>query len=161
MQIKMTVKGLILDPVSKMPIVVLRDEEGEKLLPIWIGFFEANAIAIELERVKTPRPMTHDLIKNIVDTFGASVQKIAITKLADSTYYALIALNAGKRTVEIDARPSDAIALALRFGSPIYVEEEVINKSKGMSSTEDEERAERIRKWLESLDPEELGKYEM
>ncbi|UCF80601.1 MAG: bifunctional nuclease family protein [Acidobacteriota bacterium] len=161
MQIKMSLKGLMVDPVTKTPIVVLRDESGKRILPIWIGIFEANAIALEVEHIKTPRPMTHDLIKSLLQQTGASITKVAITGLVDSTYYALITLDVNGAAVEMDSRPSDAIALALRAGAPIYADEEVLEKSKTMAVKDDQERSERIRKWLESLDPEDLGKYEM
>ncbi len=161
MQVKMSLKGLMVDPVTKTPIVVLRDEGGKRILPIWIGIFEANAIALEVEHIKTPRPMTHDLIKSLLQQTGAAITKVAITGLVDSTYYALITLDVNGAPVEMDSRPSDAIALALRAGAPIYADEEVLEKSKTMAVKDDQERSERIRKWLENLDPEDLGKYEM
>src|SRR5689334_23421351 len=126
MQIEMTIKGLMVDPITNMPIVILRDKEGQRVLPIWVGIFEANAIALQIENVPTPRPMTHDLLKNVIGDLKASVQKIVVSDLKDSTFYALIYIDVRGETVAIDARPSDAIALALRARAPIFVEESVI-----------------------------------
>src|SRR5215472_13455557 len=127
MQIEMTIKGLIIDPITNMPIVILRDREGQKTLPIWVGIFEANAIALQIENVSTPRPMTHDLLRNVIHDLKASVQKIVVCDLQDNTFYALIYLSWHGDTLAIDARPSDAIALALRTRAPIFAEEAVID----------------------------------
>jgi bifunctional DNase/RNase len=161
MQIEMTIKGLMVDPDTNMPIVILRDKEGDKVLPIWVGLFEANAIALQIENVATPRPMTHDLLRNVISDLKASVQKIVVCDLQENTFYALIYLSLNGDTVAIDARPSDAIALALRTRAPIFVEDSVIDNAKTVSISSDKNDAERLHKWLESLDPEDLGKYKM
>ena len=161
MQIEMSIKGLMVDPVTNMPIVILRDKEGQKVLPIWVGIFEANAIALQIENVSTPRPMTHDLLRNVIQDLKASVQKVVVCDLQENTFYALIYLSLNGDTVAIDARPSDAIALALRTRAPIFVEETVIDNAKTVTISSDKNDAERLHKWLESLDPEDLGKYKM
>ena len=161
MQVEMRIQGLMVDPITNMPIVVLRDPRTDAKLPIWVGVFEANAIAIELEKIKTPRPMTHDLLRDIVGQLGARVARIAITDLQENTFYALIYLALNGDTVAVDARPSDAIALALRTKAPIFVEDTVIDNAKTVNITSDKNDTERLQKWLESLDPEELGKYKM
>ena len=160
MQIEMSIKGLMVDPISNMPIVILRDREGSRTLPIWVGMFEANAIALQIENISTPRPMTHDLLRNVIHDLKASVQKIVVCDLQDSTFYALIYVMLNGEVVAIDSRPSDAIALALRTRAPIYVEETVIDNAKTVDVTTDKADADRLHKWLESLDPEDLG-YKM
>src|SRR5688572_33385313 len=132
MHVEMRIKGLMLDPITNMPIVILSDLDGQRILPIWVGFFEANAIALQMENVTTPRPMTHDLLKNVIAGLNANVQKIVVNNLWDNTFYALVFIETNGETVAIDSRPSDAIALALRMKSPIFVEEEVINKAKSL-----------------------------
>ena len=161
MQIEMTIKGLMVDPVTNMPIVILRDKEGQRVLPIWVGIFEANAIALQIENVSTPRPMTHDLLRNVIQDLKASVQKVVVCDLQDNTFYALIYLSLGGDTLAVDARPSDAIALALRTRAPIFVEDRVIEHAKTIDFSSEKADAERLHKWLESLDPEDLGKYKM
>ena len=161
MQIEMTIKGLMVDPITNMPIIILRDSEGQKFLPIWVGIFEANAIALQIENISTPRPMTHDLLKNIITDLKASVEKVVVCDLKDNTFYALVYLAASGDTIAIDARPSDAIALALRTRAPIFVEETVIDNAKTVDIAADKPDTDRLQKWLESLDPEELGKYKM
>jgi hypothetical protein len=161
MQIEMSIKGLMVDPITNMPIVILRDKAGQKVLPIWVGIFEANAIALQIENVATPRPMTHDLLRNVIEDLKASVQKIVVCDLQDNTFYALIYLLLDGNVVAIDARPSDAIALALRTRAPIYVEEAVIDNAKTFDPIPEKADAERLQKWLESLDPDDLGKYKM
>ena len=161
MQIEMSIKGLMVDPISNMPIVILRDKEGAKTLPIWVGMFEANAIALQIENISTPRPMTHDLLRNVIHDLKASVQKIVVCDLQDSTFYALIYLTMNGEVVAIDSRPSDAIALALRTRAPIFVEEAVIDNAKTVDVTADKADSDRLHKWLESLDPDDLGKYKM
>ncbi len=161
MQIEMTIKGLMVDPITNMPIVILRDESGERVLPIWVGIFEANAIALQIENVATPRPMTHDLLRNLIQDLKAAVDKIVVCDLKDNTFYALIHLRLGGELVAIDARPSDALALALRVRAPIYVEDSVIDNAKNIDFAPDAGDSERLTKWLESLDPEDLGKYKM
>ena len=161
MLIEMTVKGLMVDPITNMPIVILKDKDGERVLPIWVGIFEANAIALQIENIATPRPMTHDLLRNIIGDLKAAVEKIAVCDLKDNTFYALIYLRVGEELVAVDARPSDAIALALRVRAPIYVEDTVIDNAKNLDFAPDKGDSERLTKWLESLDPEDLGKYKM
>ncbi|HZR26998.1 MAG TPA: bifunctional nuclease family protein [Vicinamibacterales bacterium] len=157
----MTIKGLMVDPVTNMPIVILRDTEGNRVLPIWVGIFEANAIALQIENISTPRPMTHDLLRNVIHDLKATVQKIVVCDLQENTFYALIYLSVNGDTVAIDARPSDAIALALRTKAAIFVEETVIDNAKTVDFAPEKADADRLHKWLESLDPEDLGKYKM
>ena len=161
MQIEMTVKGLMIDPITNMPIIILRDREGQQVLPIWVGVFEANAIALQIENVQTPRPMTHDLLKNVLDDLNAQVQRVVVCALRENTFYAAIYVHAGTGEVVIDARPSDAIALALRTHSPIFVEESVIHSARSSDSGRESMDLGRIQKWLEGLTEEELGKYKM
>jgi bifunctional DNase/RNase len=161
MQSEMVIKGLMVDPVTNMPIVILRDKEGERVLPIWVGIFEANAIALQIENVATPRPMTHDLLRNIIRDMNGTVEKIVVSDLKDTTFYALIYLQIGGDVVAIDARPSDAIALALRTQAPIFVEDCVIDSAKTVDFKPESADSDRLQRWLESLDPEELGKYKM
>jgi hypothetical protein len=161
MQIEMLIKGLMVDPVTSMPIIILRDRDGERVLPIWVGVFEANAIALQIENIATPRPMTHDLLRNVLKGLNATVQRIVVSDLKDNTFYALIYVQCGGEVVAIDARPSDAIALALRTQAPIYVEEYVIDHAKSIDFSPDKTDSTRLQRWLESLDPEELGKYKM
>lgn len=161
MEIEMRIKGLMIDPITNMPIVILREKEGSKVLPIWVGIFEANAIALQIENIQTPRPMTHDLLKNIIVDMKASVHKIVVNQLKENTYYALIFLEQNGEIIRIDARPSDAIALALRTESPIFVEDDVITSAKVAEMSKENSETERLQKWLESIDPDELGKYKM
>jgi bifunctional DNase/RNase len=161
MPVEMKIKGLMIDPVSNMPIIVLKKPDGEAVLPIWVGIFEANAIAMQLEKVVPPRPYTHDLLCSVIDTLKARVQRIVITELKESTFFALVHLERNGELFSIDARPSDAMALALRAGAPILVEESVLEKSAANSDEGESDEAERLRKWLEQVDPEELGRYEM
>ena len=162
MQIEMNIKGLMIDPITNMPIIILRDQEGQRILPIWVGVFEANAIALQIENVQTPRPMTHDLLKNIIDDLSAQVERIVVTELRENTFYALIHLRKNGHSIEVDARPSDAIALALRTRSPIFVEEAVIQNARSVeNSRESSMDVTRIQKWLEGLSEDELGKYKM
>lgn len=161
MQVEMTIKGLMVDPITNMPIIILRDEQGQRVLPIWVGIFEANAIALQIENISTPRPMTHDLLRNVIRDLRADVQKIVVCDLKENTFYALIYLQVNGDTVAVDARPSDAIALALRVRAPIFVEDAVIDNAKSVDFTPDKADSERLQKWLENLDPEDLGKYKM
>jgi bifunctional DNase/RNase len=161
MEIEMTIKGLMIDPITNMPIVILKDKEGNRILPIWVGIFEANAIALQIENISTPRPMTHDLLKNLLGDLEANVEKIVVCELKDNTFYAMIYLQREGEVIAIDSRPSDAIALALRTKSPIYVEESVVESAKGMDLTKETTDSEKLQKWLESLNPEDLGKYKM
>jgi bifunctional DNase/RNase len=161
MEIEMVIKGLMIDPITNMPIVILKDKAGERVLPIWVGVFEANAIALQIENIATPRPMTHDLLRNILSEIEADVQRIVVSDLRDNTFYAMIYLNRGGETIAIDARPSDAIALALRTKSPIFVEDAVVESAKGLDLTKETTDSERLQKWLEGLNPDDLGKYKM
>lgn len=161
MLIEMTIKGLMVDPITKMPIVILRDEDGQRVLPIWVGVFEANAIALQIENIETPRPMTHDLLRNVITDLNADVDRITLCDLKENTFYALIHLRIGGEVVAIDARPSDAIALALRVRAPIFVEETVIDGAKTLDFSLGMADSEQLSKWLENLAPEEFGKYKM
>ena len=161
MQIEMTIKGLMVDPITNMPIVILRDKDGGRVLPIWVGIFEANAIALQIENISTPRPMTHDLLRNVIQDLKASVQKVVVCDLQENTFYALIYLAMNGDTLAIDARPSDAIALALRTRAPIFVEDSVIDNAKTVDFSSEKADQDRLHKWLESLDPDDLGKYKM
>jgi uncharacterized protein len=161
MQIEMTIKGLMIDPVTSTPIVVLRDLEGQRVLPIWVGVFEANAIAVQIENVSLPRPMTHDLLRNVITDLHAEVERIVVSDLRDNTFFAIIQLLVNGERVAIDARPSDAIALALRARAPIFVEDHVIDHARQSEPAPANGEAERLQKWLENLDPEEMGKYKM
>jgi len=162
-EIEFKIKGLMMDPLTNSPIVVLQDTTSETLLPIWVGIFEANAIALQIEKVDTPRPMTHDLIKGLLNHLNAQVMKVVVTELKDNTFYALIFINVNDKILTVDSRPSDAIALALRTNSPIYVTDDVIAKSSALNATAGSDRSspEQIRQWLENLSPDDLGKYKM
>ncbi len=166
MWLEMKVKGLALDPLSNMPMIILRDEEEKRSLPIWVGLFEANAIALELEKISTPRPMTHDLIKNILESLDARVSKVVVNDLRDNTFYAVIHLRLGSVDITVDSRPSDAIALALRVGAPIFVEEEVVQKAKTVEVSKETEIGgkpddpAKIKEWLDSLKPGDFDRIE-
>jgi bifunctional DNase/RNase len=160
-ELRMEIKGLMLDPSSNVPIVILRDEGSDVFLPIWIGIFEANAIALRIEGVEPPRPMTHDLLLSSVHTLGAAIDRIVISDLQESTFFAVIHLNRNGETVTIDSRPSDAIALALRADAPIFVLRTVLEKAKAVEMNDDATEEEKIKKMLEELGPEDLGKYTM
>jgi hypothetical protein len=157
--IRMTVRGIALDPITNMPIIILKDTDEKKALPIWVGIFEANAIALELEKVSTPRPMTHDLIKNILDGLGINVRQVVVNDLKDNTFFAVIELNANSSVVNIDSRPSDAIALALRVNAPIYVTEKVVAQAKQTEVSEEKEDNDKWKEWLEGIKPEDFGKF--
>jgi len=155
----MSIKGLMLDPISNAPIVVLKDGEEKIFLPIWVGIFEANAIALQLEHIETPRPMTHDLLRNIIQHVDAKVNRVVISDLRESTFYASIQVLQQGRLIEIDARPSDALAIALRTDAPIFVEQAVLDQAQTISPEETKE--DRLKKWLEETDLDDLGKYKM
>src|SRR5277367_853766 len=161
MEVEMTIRGLLMDPVSNMPIVILKDVAGESVLPIWVGVYEANAIALEMEKVNTPRPMTHDLIKNVLTGLETQVHKVVVTELKEDTFYAVIWLERGGEVISVDSRPSDALALALRVDCPIFVDEVVLKNSKQAANMSDRVTAEELRKYLEGLNDEDLGKYKM
>ncbi len=151
----------MLDPVTQMPIVILKDVAGDSVLPIWVGVYEANAIALEMEKVSTPRPMTHDLIKNVLTGLETQVHKVVVTELREDTFYAVIWLERGGEVVSVDSRPSDALALALRVDCPIFVDEVVLKTSKQAANVADRLTADELRKWLDGLNDEDLGKYKM
>ena len=161
MLVEMSIQGLMVDPITNMPIVILKDKDGDRKLPIWVGIFEANAIALQIENIATPRPMTHDLLRNVIQDLKAQVQKFVVCDLQDNTFYALIYLTLNGDTLAIDARPSDAIAPALRTRAPIFVEETVIDNARTVDLSSDREDSKHLKKWLEELDPDELGKYKM
>jgi hypothetical protein len=161
MEVEMKIRGLILDPVSNMPIVILKDVGTDTVLPIWVGAHEANAIALEIEKVTTPRPMTHDLIKNVLVGLDANVHKVVVTELREDTFYAVIWLERGGHVISIDSRPSDALALALRVDCPIYVEDEVLKSSKLANQFADRLTSDELRKHLEGLNDEDFGRYKM
>ncbi len=161
MEVEMKIRTLMMDPVTQMPIVILRDVAGDTILPIWVGVYEANAIALEIEKVSTPRPMTHDLIKTIVTGLDVTVQKVVVNELKDDTFYALIWMDKGGESVSVDARPSDALALALRLDCPIYVDDQVLKTSKMVTTASDKNNNEELRRWLEQLNDEDFGRYKM
>ena len=165
--VEMKVRGITLDPVTNMPIIILRDLENSKSLPIWIGIFEANAIASEMENLSPPRPMTHDLIKNLIEGLKSKVKRIIVNDLRNNTFFAVIELEKNGTNISVDSRPSDAIALALRVKVPIMVSDKVIKKAKTIDMTQMSEGEdliedkEKLREWLDKLKPEDFGKYEM
>ena len=161
MEVEMKIRGLMMDPVTNMPIVVLKDLNGNAILPIWVGIYEANAIALEIEKVSTPRPMTHDLIKTLLLGLGTGIRKVVVSELKDDTFYAVIWLDKDGDLISVDSRPSDALALALRLDCPIYVDESVLKNSKRSNAAADKVSDEEQRRWLESLDDEDLGRYKM
>ncbi|MGH9865821.1 MAG: bifunctional nuclease family protein [Candidatus Acidiferrales bacterium] len=151
----------MMDPVTNMPVVVLRAVQGAGTLPIWVGIYEANAIALEIEKVQTPRPMTHDLLKNVLMGLNVHVQKVVVSDLKDDTFYAVIWMEREGQTMSLDSRPSDALALALRLDCPIFVDEEVFKTSKISSTVTEKSSNEELRRWLENLNDEDLGRYKM
>lgn len=161
MEVEMKIRGLTMDPVTQMPIVVLKDVNGNTVLPIWVGIFEANAIALEIEKVSTPRPMTHDLIKTVLMGLDAGVRKVVVSDLKDDTFYAVIWLEKNGELISVDSRPSDALALALRLDCPIYVDDSVLKNSKQTTTVNERVQSDELRKWLESLGDEDLGRYKM
>ena len=161
MEVEMRIRGLLMDPVTNTPIVILKDANSDTVLPIWVGMFEANAIALEIEKVSTPRPMTHDLIKNVLVGLDASIHKVVVTELREDTFYAVIWMQKDGHVISIDSRPSDALALALRVDCPIFVDETVLKTSKLAANMSDRVTSEELRKWLEGLNDEDLGKYKM
>ena len=160
-EVEMQIRGLMMDPVTNMPIVVLKDVGSDLILPIWVGVFEANAIALELEKTPTPRPMTHDLLKNIASGLNARVQKVVVSELRGDTFYALIWMEQQGETVALDARPSDAIALALRWDCPIYVNRDVLLSARQSADSPQNASTEDLRNWLENLNDDDMGRYKM
>lgn len=161
MEVEMKIRGLMMDPVSNMPIVILRDTSGSAILPIWVGIYEANAIALEIEKVATPRPMTHDLIRTLLMGLETGVRKVVVSELKDDTFFAVIWLERDGQLISIDSRPSDALAIALRVDCPIYVDDSVLNSSKAAASVSDKINNEDLRRWLEGLGDDDLGRYKM
>jgi bifunctional DNase/RNase len=160
-EVEMQIRGLMMDPVTNMPIIVLKDVASDLVLPIWVGIFEANAIALELEKTATPRPMTHDLLQNTARALNAVVRKVVVSELRDDTFYAVIWMDHAGETVAMDARPSDAIALALRWDCPIYVNREVLENSKQAVSGSQSISSDEMKRWLENLNDDEMGRYKM
>ena len=160
-EVEMQIRGLMMDPVTNMPIVVLKDVGSDAVLPIWVGIFEANAIALELEKTATPRPMTHDLLQNMARGLNAQVQKVVVSELREDTFYAVIWMDHAGETVTMDARPSDAIALALRWDCPIYVNRGVLEQQKQSANGAQTVSVEDMRRWLENLNDDEMGRYKM
>src|SRR5580658_8526971 len=161
MELEVKIRGLMMDPVTNMPVVVLKETAGNGVLPIWVGIYEANAIALEIEKVQTPRPMTHDLLKNVLLGLNVQVQKVVVNDLREDTFYALIWVERDGERMSIDSRPSDALALALRVDCPIFVEDNVLKSSKVSSAISEKSTSEELRKWLEGLSDEDLGRYKM
>jgi uncharacterized protein len=159
--LRMELKGLMLDPSSDIPIIILKDTGSQLFLPIWIGISEAKAIASRIEGVEPPRPMTHDLLRSLVETLGARVEKVVISDLRENTFFALLYLLRGDEVLTVDARPSDAIALALRTDSPIFVRRAVMEKAQAVDLATQATDEDKLKKWLEEISPEELGKYTM
>ncbi len=160
-EIEMRICGLMMDPITNMPIVVLKDLANETVLPIWIGVYEANAIALEIEKASTPRPMTHDLVRNILHTFQAELRRIVVTELRDDTFFAVLWVEREGKLFGIDSRPSDALALALRMDCGIWVTDNVIQSSKVSPTLKERTSSEDLRRWLENLGEEDLGQYKM
>lgn len=161
MEVEMKIRGLMLDPVTNLPIVILRNLDGNSVLPIWVGAYEANAIALEIEKVAAPRPMTHDLIRNVLLGTETMLRKVVVSELKDDTFYAVIWMEKDGELISVDSRPSDALALALRMDCPIFVEEEVLRTSKVGQAVSDKASSEELRRWLENLNDEDLGQYKM
>ena len=159
--VEMHIRGLMIDPLTNMPIVVLKDVASDAVLPIWVGIFEANAIALELEKTTTPRPMTHDLLRNVTRGLNAVVRKVVVSELRDDTFYAVIWMEQDGETVAIDSRPSDAIALALRWDCPIYASHAVLENAKQVAEGPRNVNAEEMRRWLENLNDDDMGRYKM
>jgi bifunctional DNase/RNase len=160
LEVEMKIRGLMMDPITNMPIVILKEAEGNAILPIWVGVSEANAIALEIEKVVTPRPMTHDLLKNVLIGLDSHVQRIVVTAIKEDTFYAVIWIQQNGRLISVDSRPSDALALALRIDCPILATDEVLQKSKGPASNSDQMPNEDLKRWLD-MDDEDMGKYKM
>jgi bifunctional DNase/RNase len=160
MLIEMSIKGLMIDPMTNMPIVILRDDDGQRTLPIWVGPVEANAIALQIENVAPPRPMTHDLLRNLLADLGARLSRVVISDLKDGTFYAYLELVRDDEVVFVDARPSDALALSIRTKTPVFVDTSVLDQARTVEISSDQVDRERLQRWLESLDPDDLG-YKM
>jgi hypothetical protein len=160
MLIEMSIKGLMMDPITNMPIVLLRDAENQRVLPIWVGPVEASAIALQVENAAPPRPMTHDLLRNVLVDLGASLTRVIIADLRENTFYAFLELRRGNDVIFVDARPSDALALSIRMKAPVYVDVRVLDQAKSVDVSSEQADQERLQRWLASLDPDDLG-YKM
>lgn len=160
-EMEVKIRGLMMDPVTNMPIVVLKDVQSEAFVPIWVGIFEANAIALEIEKTPTPRPMTHDLLANLVRTLDGEVRRVVITELRDDVYYAVIWMEQNGELISLDARPSDALALALRADCPIFLTAQVLRTTRLANVGMENFSSEELRRWLENLNDEDLGHYKM
>ncbi len=158
--VEMSIRGLMIDPITNMPIVILKDADDQRTLPIWVGPVEANAIAIQMENITTPRPMTHDLLVRVMADLGATIDRVVVADLAENTFYAQLILRHGEGVVVIDARPSDALALALRTKARVFVSEHVLDRAQSLDTSAEQANQERLQRWLESLDPDDLG-YKM
>ena len=161
MEVEMKIRGLMMDPVTNMPIVILKDTGGNAILPIWVGMYEANAIALEIEKITTQRPMTHDLIKTLLLGLNTVVRKVVVSELREDVFYAVIWLEQDGRAISVDSRPSDALAIALRLDCPIFVEDAVLSNSKMAGALSEKVNSEELRRWLENLNDEDLGRYKM
>ena len=161
MEVEMKIRGLMVDPVTNLPIVILRNLDGNSVLPIWVGAYEANAIALEIEKVAAPRPMTHDLIRNVLLGTETMLRKVVVSELKDDTFYAVIWMEKNGELISVDSRPSDALALALRMDCPIFVDEEVLRSSKVGQAVSDKASSDELRRWLENLNDEDLCQYKM
>jgi uncharacterized protein len=162
MEVEMKIRGLMMDPVTSMPIVILKDVGSNNVLPIWVGIYEANAIALEIEKVSTPRPMTHDLIKTLLLGMDAGIRKVVVNELREDTFFALIWVERNGELISVDSRPSDALALALRLDCPIYVDDSVLKSAKSAASVSDKLSSNsELKRYLENLGDEDLGRYKM
>jgi bifunctional DNase/RNase len=158
--VEMSIRGLMIDPITNMPIVILKDADDQRTLPIWVGPVEANAIAIQMENITTPRPMTHDLLVRVMADLGATIERVVVADLSENTFYAQLVLRHGDGVVVVDARPSDALALALRTKARVFVSEHVLDRAQSLDTSAEQANQERLQRWLESLDPDDLG-YKM
>jgi bifunctional DNase/RNase len=162
MEVEMKIRGLMMDPVTSMPIVILKDVGSNNVLPIWVGIYEANAIALEIEKVSTPRPMTHDLIKTLLLGMDAGIRKVVVNELREDTFFALIWVERNGELISVDSRPSDALALALRLDCPIYVDDSVLKSAKSAANVSDKLSSNsELKRYLENLGDEDLGRYKM
>ena len=162
MEVEMKIRGLMMDPVTSMPIVILKDVGSNNVLPIWVGIYEANAIALEIEKVSTPRPMTHDLIKTLLLGIDAGIRKVVVNELREDTFFALIWVERNGELISVDSRPSDALALALRLDCPIYVDDSVLKSAKSAANVSDKLNTNsELKRYLENLGDEDLGRYKM
>ena len=160
-EVEVKIRGLMMDPVTNMPMVVLREIGGEAVLPIWVGIFEANAIAMEIEKTATPRPMTHDLLRNTIQALDAEILKVVVSELKDDTFFAVIWLDRNGETITLDARPSDALALAMRADCPVYVERSVLDAVQKSQNNGQNIQPDEMRRWLEGLNDDDMGRYKM